>query len=514
MTGGDREDRFGIFLTEYGLRHINTEMEVRIMNILSVEDVALADLSKLLDAPASTVLFNVNKLAGKKLITSYRDDIDRRKTYYRMTSIKIVSSVKPDPEMVEPEMHRVEILVDRFGWFKEKIEYTNLISSKMGVNFGPALEVYNYALANGMRKKFKDCSHETVVNHIIEYLNRAGVCPITLESRKPLTVSVHRACISPTHQMCISSCGLHLMCRALEICTASPFNVKQVDGGGSDHLFYEIYPCKRSSYSNESYLDGDGLLSVKGDAENFCLVTDADGCSHLLDNEVQIKIVQCLDRLPCTLKMLTGELDISSSTVFSNMTKLEEMRIISTNRDMQGPNHYSNCGIIILQRSPLRTKEFTSGGGLIAAAIDDPSQYYVSMFKHFLLTFESASIDTGKFQNYLRKKFLRATIGDGLDLSVDEIITGMCREDKLMGSKLRLVSFIPLTLRVTSEGFSKFGAWAMAEFYVGAIMEAVLFKTNRRYTVTEINEKTSNGTSSFEFVMEPDGHTLRALSFD
>ena len=45
-------------------------------------------------------------------------------------------------------------------------------------------------------------------------------------------------------------------------------------------------------------------------------------------------------------------------------------------------------------------------------------------------------------------------------------------------------------------------------------MEAVLFKTNRRYTVTEINEKTSNGTSSFEFVTEPDGHTLRALSFD
>ncbi len=516
MTDTCHDFGFSIFLTDSGLGYVYTDLEFQIMEILSEGDIALADLSKMLDAPVSTVLFNINKLVSKRLVVQYRDDADRRKTFYGISAVKLITSAKINPDLKEPELLAADILVDKHRWFKEKIEYASLISINKGMDLGPTLEVYNRVLADGMSEKFKDRFPDAVVDYAVDFLNSAGVCHMTVISNKPVTIRVSKECVTSVHLKCPSVCGLSFVCRALEICTGIPHAISPpIFDDVTFTVTYVIKPCSKNTESYEKLLSDENLLNMNGIAAGFCIITDVNGRAHMIENDLQTMIVQSLDRHPCTLKMLADEIGGSASTVFSNMTKLESMGIICTDRTLPGPNYYENCGLIILQQTKVRVNNNKNAKESIAAAVTDPSQYFVSMFKFLLLVFESAGIDTGKFQNYLGKKFYRATHVSNDSIKLDEMILAMCREDKVMCSKVILESFIPLTLNVRSSGFNRTGTMSMAEFYIGAIQEAILLKIGRRYDVTGFTDDTgADGAISFIFVLEPDGYKRRFRDSD
>lgn len=511
MTDACQDSEFSIFLTDSGLGYVNTELEFQIMEILSKGDIALADLSKMLDAPVSTVLFNINKLASKRLVVQYRDSADRRKTFYGISAVKLVSSANINPNLKEPDLLDAEILVDKNKWFKEKIEYASLICINKGMDIGPTLEVYNRILADGMSERFKGHFPDTAVNSAVDYLNSAGACHMTVVSNKPVTIRVSKECVTSVHLKCPSVCGLSFISRALEICTGIPHAVSAPKYDDTDFtVTYMIKPCSKNTESYEKLLSRDNLLKMNGNTTDFCIITDKEGLARMVESELQTGIIRALNRHPCTLKMLANELGGSASTVFSNMTKLEDMGIICTDRALQGPNYYENCGLIILQQASSCVDNNKNAIELVEAAVADPVQYFVSMFKFLLLAFESAGIDTGKFQNYLGKKFYRVTHVSDDSMTLDAKILALCREDKVMCSNVILESFVPLTLRVRSSGFNRTGTLAMAEFYMGAIQEAILLKIGKRYDATSFTESSeADGAISFRFVLEPDGYTRR-----
>lgn len=509
MSTEDKGRSFGIFYTKNEMKCVNNEIGMSIMDIIDKSDLTLAEISRKLKLPMSTVLFNTNKLEEKKLIGTYEDENDRRKIYYTNISIKMIASMEPHPEFQEVmEKMLVNTPTNNPLFYKYLVGFVNSGAMTMGLNLGPLMEKAGLLIGNAMKDKFKNQTIDQVIEYLKDYFIISNGPKISLQSNSPIKIKMQFDFNLPSDPSIVFRSSIGLVCSAIEHCTGVSHVItesKMMD----DHysLLFKIEPDNRNKRTRiDPYTDYEFIKIKKNRGEdNFCIIMDGDGYPRMIDNLSQIEIIDRLEAEPDTLKGLNEKLGGSQSTIFSNLTKLENLKIVHTDRNSPGSNTYTNCGLKVMSKKNDLPINLEHVKNMLEKAAEFPELYYRYVFQYLIMVLDAASIDTCNIQNCMGRSYAHIMLKRSNDTNADKMIMKLCEEENGMYSTLTLESYIPLTLTLECTLFTNIGCYALLQFYIGEISEMIFQKTGTKYVPASIIDiKKEKGMQSYRFVMEPE----------
>lgn len=504
MAADECADRFGIYYTSDGVRIVSARTEMAVITMLRNRDLTLTEMTDESDISPSTLLFNIKKLLSRKLIGSYNSDSDRRVIKYFITSIELVSSFCNHDSVPDPESYCVYRSSEPLSISSWLVNFSSMTLLKNGINIGRISGRYGAWLMDFLSKEFVGRSQEEALNNLAKYLGAAGVRPLTVISMNPVKIRVVPE-FGPFKAMAdVFLCYPSMVSRVLEHCTGRPHAFTgECDADG---IVFTFTPRATEQRMPAGMFSDEGLMKiVQGRvSDSFCIVLGRDNVPELVNNPVQIGILHALERAPRTLKGLCSELNLSASTLFSNLTKLEENGIVRTDRSAPGIHVYRNSHLIIMSKSSERglDTEFIENAFLETAS--NPRLFMISMFRYVLILLDSFGMDFSSLQQYAGRIAMKSNVFTLRNMNVDETIAEICSIAKSVNTELTVESFIPLTISSASE-FVTGGGIAFSNFYAGVFAEAIREKTGFNYIVTSMNVCANDrGHSSFRFVMEPE----------
>lgn len=508
MSTEDKGRSFGIFYTKNEMKCVNTEIGMNIMNIVDKNDLTLAEISRKLKLPMSTVLFNTNKLEEKKLIGTYEDENDRRKIYYTNISFKMITSMEPHPEFQEVmEKMLVNTPTNNPLFYKYLVGFVNSGAIRIGLNLGPLMERAGLLIGDAIKAKFENQTIDHVIEYLKDYFKISNGPELSLLSHSPIKIKIQFDFSLPIDPSMVFRSSIGLVCSAIEHCTGVPHTITESKMMENHHsLIFKIEPNNKNKQIRANlYTDGE-FTKIKNNrtADDFCIIMDKDGYPRMIDNLSQIEIINRLEAEPDTLKGLNEKLGGSQSTIFSNLTKLENLGIVRTDRNSPGSNTYTNYGLKIMSKKNDSNINLEHVKNMIEKSAGSPELYYRSVFQYLLMVLDAASIDTGNIQNCMGRIYGNIILKRSNKINADKIIMKLCEEEKGIYSTLTLESYIPLTLTLECTLFTNVGCYALLQFYIGEISEIILQKTGIKYIPTSIvNIRKEKGVQSYRFVMEP-----------
>lgn len=510
MSVCDRGRSFGIFYTDIGMKCVNSEIGMRIMDMVDSKDMTLAEISKELNLPVSTVLFNTNKLEEKRLLGTYKDNRDRRKVYYCKISLKMIVSIDPTTElqnMIEDKL--TTDLDDSSHFYRYVVCLLNSGSIKFGLNLGPLMERVGRLIGTAMIDELKGRSINSVMDRLNDYFNASNGPKMMIVSYSPMRIELRSGFKMPNNADVIFRSSIGLICSGLECSTGEHYSIIRSEmKDNNDAILFEIEPHSRYNKIKTSLYTEDGFLDIKEGAlsqnEDFSIILDKDECPRMIDIQSQLEIVRSLEMEPDTLKGLNDKLGGSQSTLFSNLTKLEDAGIIYSDRD-SGPNLYNIYGSLIISKKDDCTKNLEFVKKIIKKAAERPESYYRSVFQYMIMTLDATSIDSSRIQNELGKTYAKTIVKNNSEITLDNIINNICNLKRRSCTKLELESYIPLTFILECTMLTNVGCYALMQFYIGELSEVIFIKTGRRYAPTNVSDITKErGVPSYRFLLEPE----------
>jgi DNA-binding MarR family transcriptional regulator len=507
MSTEDRGRSFGIFYTQNKIKCVNNEIGMNIMDIIDKNDLTLAEVSRKLKLPMSTVLFNINKLEEKKLIGTYEDENDRRKIHYAKVSIKMITSTEPRPEFQEATKKMlVNTPTNNPLFYKYLMGFVNSDAIRMGLNIDPLMERAGWLIGNSIKAKFENQTIDYVIEYLKNYFKISNGPNLSLLPHSPTKIKIIFDFDLPNDSNMVFT-AIGLVCSAIEHCTGVPHIVTESKTMENHHsLLFQIEPNNKNKRNLASLYTDDRFTKMENDSltDDFCIIIDRDGYPRMIDNPSQIKIINRLEAEPDTFKGLSEKLGGPQSTIFSNLTKLENLGIVHVNRNSPGSNTYTNYGLKIMSKKNNSNINLGLVKNMIEKSAGPPELYYRFVFQYLLMALDAASIDTGNIQNCIGRTYGSIILKRSNNINADQIIIKLCEEEKGIYSTLTLKSYIPLTLTLECTLFTDVGCCALLQFYIGEISEIIIQKTGIKYAPTSItNIKKEGGVQSYQFVMEP-----------
>jgi DNA-binding MarR family transcriptional regulator/predicted hydrocarbon binding protein len=510
MSVCDRGRSFGIFYTDMGMKCVNSEIGMRIMDMVDSKDMTLAEISKGLNLPVSTVLFNTSKLEEKRLIGTYKDDRDRRKVYYCKTSLGMIVSMEPSTELQDIIEEKLAVDFDSPPYFYRYIIcLLNAGSIKLGLNLGPLMERVGRLIGKAMIKELKGRSIDSTMEHLNDYFNASKGPKMNIVSYSPMKIELMSSIRIPNNADLVFRSSIGIICSGLECATGEYYviirsEIKNKNGA----ILFEIGPRPQHKKIKTSLYTEDGFLDIKEGKQfqndDFSIILDKNGCPRMIDIQSQIEIINALEIKPDTLKGLNDKLGGSQSTLFSNLTKLEDAGIIYSVREF-GPNLYNTYGGLIISKKNNCIKNLEFIKMIIKKAAKCPEAYYRSMFQYIMMTLDATSIDSSKIQNDLGKTYAKTIIKNNSETTLDDLIMKICNLKRRSCTKLKLESYIPLTFVLECTTLTNVGCHALMQFYIGELSEVIFIKIKKRYVPTNISEITKErGVLSYRFLLEPE----------
>lgn len=508
MKRGKGEKRFGIFLTGKGLRKINSEMEMNVMELLAERDLTLASISRSLNAPASTVLANIEKLVENNMVTSYPDEVDRRQIYYANVSIMIMSSVESksdDTSVFECDAVKYNAVSTRTFADMTKIAFA--VMMKYGINAGYVADLFGNYLVDAMKERFANLGVKDAFNQMTSYLKECGIESISVSSYDPIVLRI-KTCISmPLEAADSLGCFTTMYCHVATYCTGIDHSVTEVSADGGALLF------KISPIALRRPLDLDAWRRQApeddGKCPEFCLVLDEFNTVRMIDAPVQMAIIRFLDRIPCTAKAVAKGLGISDATASSNLTRLEWAKLVQKGLTNTGAEIYKPRCSIIMAKCKNKAYDIDVMRDLFVSAIDNPRRFFESLYRYSISAFNSIGIDPAPFQRHLGMIVVREDAEKFVNLGFEESIYVLSGRDSGHAPWLNIESFTPLTISSVETYMSRVGGLAVIQYYIGGIVEAIRVTTGERYCATFIEEKVKDGNPSFRFTLEPENHIFK-----
>lgn len=499
-TGG-----FSFYYTEIGLQKINSDIETALVKIISKGDITLADLSKELGMSASTALFNTNKLENKKIVRTYRDISDRRKLYYSLASVKILSSL--DAKSIDMPRHGQTKMNgcphDAYVWM---LEYASAAMIRTGLCPRYIVGMYGASIVHFMKDRFVNRSPAEGLKVLQDYIGKTGEISFTVDSADPMTVSfvLNNVTAEMTRMM---MCYPSMICLAMEFCTGKPHRLEKSDvseDGNSISLTFVPDPAKIAL--PPGILTEDGLLDIKKRPVNddFCIVLDKE-YPVILDNSVQIGVVRILEKAPRTFKALCGELGCSASTLFANLAKLEEAKIVFTDRGSPGVNVYEINRKALICRAPETDYNMDPIRNILRETVNNPELFLQTMFKYTLVLLEAVGLDTASFQHYIGRALVEQNADMFADMTADDALKLLLCDHGLMGNRFEIESFIPLTITKKNSFLTEMGGYALTQMCIGCVTEIIRQKTGRTYAASKIcSAVDGTGEPFYRFSVEPE----------
>ena len=498
--------RFGIYLTGDTLVTVYSEMGIDIMDLISEKDMTLASVSRCLNMPASTVLYNIEDLEKKNLITSYRDGVDRRQIYYSINCVMILSSLAIRNNVVVPKKApSTESSEYSGGTFSCMMNYAFAIMMSYGMNTGYVADNFGTLIVDAMKDRFVGKSPAESMDIITNYLSESGMPGITVASMEPLVIRISLGYAVPRPMLKTLSCFMSIYCRVMWYCTGSAHSVEEMWSEDEDAVF-RIVP---DTVPAKPHINRDEPASIPAD---FLVIADRNNVLRLIDSPVQIAILRSLERAPGTLKSISSEIDFPKSTVSANIDKMKWIHAIVKERGPSGAEIYKCCCTSLISGCPKSMHDAAAIDGLFQAAVDNPRRFYESMYKYSVSSFTSIGIDPSPLQRHLGRVVMRSNPETLENASMDDVIASLCGYKSNHANWLNIESHLPLTLSSAEEYMGRIGGYEVIQFFIGCILETLHMSTGddcvmRRHD----NGITENGVPCFRIVLEPEEHFLRSL---
>lgn len=509
MSIEDKGKSFGVFYTDDGIKCLNNETGMEIMKLIEYNNLTLAELSRELKLPVSTVLFNTNKLEEKRLIASYRDSEDRRKVYYTNISLKILVSCDTHPEYDKLlDLILEKNLYEGVTLYRSLVGFACTSAVKTGIDIGPLVERVGRLLGQLMVKEHNIKTKDDACKVLGKFFEEGGCPHLEQTSSNPLTIRMRFYDEMPKDPGTSFRGTIGMVCAVVEELTGKPHMILSNGPNTADTITFTIEPVpEHKTVPTNMFLDS-GLIRIRknsGTAEQFCISIDRDKCPRMINNPAQISIIEALAANPDTLKGLNKKLGGSQSTLFSNLTKLENAGIIYTDRSIPGSNVYRNYGMEAMSRKKDTIKEYSEIREILLECVNDPKYYYRSIFKYFMVVLDATGIDSGPIQEALGRSYARIFMKKNPEINADNYITTICSTESVFGTTFTRESYIPLTITMENSLFLGTGGRSLVWFYIGELSEVIYRTTKRNYIPTSIKDLSKGkGKSVFKFVLEPE----------
>ena len=487
---------FQLYLTEGGIVFVTDDVRMSILEELAEADKTLAELSRILNVPLSTLFSNLNKMVSQSLIASCPCSDDKRKIMYSLVSMKLIESIDPDSNVKESPFDLLNKAVSDPGWFYRSIMmFINFSSFKIGLNIGPLMERAGRILANVMKDDLRSDKVEELIPKLKAYFVKANLPDITVFTFVPLTIILQLDFGTTSKPDNLYSMTRGFIVQALSNHTGLCYKTLNAEIFGSDNSKFKfiLEPETMVGERRSKIIGRAEAIVVKdnGPMEYFEIYATERGTVYN-SNATQLSILDKLKTSSYTLSELSRDLDISQSTVFSNLNKMVDDGLIAVS-DNQADNrkvlYKLTCTKILSQKAIVKDAEQRSYAAIERAA-KNPDSFFRCLFDFLLYESDVIGLELSDIAYLVGSEFAKKIKEANFGCKIEEIMDKICKNSDMIGAEsVSVMTYIPMTIMIScysdnEESVSKI----VSGFYQGFFSKLILLMTDIPYVVKSSEE--------------------------
>lgn len=513
-----------MYLSDNKLIPVTDPIKVGIMAVLSESDRTLADMSRILETPLSTLFSNLNKMVEDGLIESFSHSDDKRKVLYSQKAVKLIESKKPEPGVAGVASEVLNnAMKDPTNFYKSIVTYVSMITTMTGLDLGPLFERAGRIMANIKKDDFQCEKVEDLIPKIKEFCTKADMPDITVFTFVPLTIILHLENYGSKDAPNMFRSTKGFITQALSNLTGMSYTVtsSEVFGDGYNKLKIVLEPNNNPTDITAEVLGDDNVSGVMEvvSQEYFELYATMNGIVYN-SNDTQIKIMNELSTFgDATLSDLARKLGISQSTIFANLNKMVDDKLIAS-----ADSEVDNRKVVYRAISTrfMTKKKSTEGNhkrayDVMKKAKADPHSFYRSVFEFLIYETDTLGLDFTDTANTIGMALAMKVKELYPDVSVEQFVKMICESPEIVGARsFAVVTYIPLTITM---GCHLDPVEAIAnvvnKFYGGFLSLLLSITSGTTYLVTSTHDLV-DGEIKYEYVLEssPNTRIPRPVIFD
>ncbi len=434
---------------------VTDTIKIEVMRSLSASDRTLADLSRMLDIPLSTLFSNLNKMVDEGLIESYSHSDDKRKVLYSQRAAKLIESKAPEPDVAEAASKVIRMaLGNSKNFYRGIVTYANMATSILGLDIGPLFERAGRLLANYMADDLKCDRVEELIPKIREYASLAMMPEVSVFTFVPLTIVLQLEYQGAESSNNLFRSAMGFITQAMTNHTGVTYHVtsKEIFGDGHSKMKFVLEPNQTEKDRTSEVLGSKQITVVNAvPAQYFEVYATKRGVLYN-SNDTQIKIMHVLvDSKEATLSELSRKLSISQSTIFANLNKMVDDGLI-----VSCENESDNRKVIYRAAAAkfMSQKDGDIGShdralNVMKGAITNPKDFFKCMFEFLVYESDMLGLDISDTATVVGMAFASIVEEENNGSGVESLMSMLTKNSDYIGAKsFKVVTYIPLTIEM------------------------------------------------------------------
>jgi len=410
--------------------------------------------------------------------------------------VKLIESIDPDINVKESPFDLFEKAVSDPGWFyKSIIMFINFSSFKIGLNIGPLMERAGRILANVMKDDLRSDKVEELIPKLKAYSAKVNLPDITVFTFVPLTIILQLDFGTTSKPENLYSMTRGFIVQALSNHTGLCYKTMNAEVFGSDNskLKFVLEPETIVGERRSKIIGSDKpmVINNNNDLEYFEIYATERG-TIFNSNTTQISILNKLKTSPYTLSELSRILNISQSTVFSNINKMVDNGLIALS-DNQVDNRkvlYKLTSTKIISQKAIVEGAEQKSYAAIERAAKNPDSFFRCLFDFILYESDVIGLELSNISYLVGIQFAKKIKEVNSSCKIEEIMDRLCKNSEMIGAEsVSVMTYIPMTIIVScyldnGKSVSKI----VSNFYHGFFSTLILLMTDIPYVVKSSEE--------------------------
>ena len=468
MALNECEETFEVALTEKGVKTVNNKMSVDILQLLTKNNMSLAELSKETNTPPSSLYFQMDKLIDNGLVEKIRTGSSKKTTQYTISSKRLIKSTNAS--------NMLEISASNFIKHMDEGEpdgpmhmawILSAYAATVGLDIYPIMSEYGELVAEVYADKVNDDKIEKVMSNIKKFLMEADGTQVDVFSYMPLTIMLKPQQSAFSDKIFTFAPYIGFIKSVLSNSMKTDYEMTSVEMYDNTNVLKVGFGIKKKT-DNFKTSDVIARINPEDDDMRFCICETTDG-PIAIDSETQVLLMTALEERPLCIVDMLSKLDVPRSTIASNLARLEEVKVVEPLIADDGTTYYSLCCNVLLKR--LRTvSEYPEWEDKIKSLVrEDCSNYYTGAIVYLTYALSRLGFDPGTLMRNLGSRIA--------DIMIKERGVIDYKELTIIGKQLRarcgvhatIVRLVPLTIKIVKESDLEEYSRASIMFYRGLI---------------------------------------------
>ncbi len=470
------DNKFEVLLTSNGLKSVYDPISLHILEHLRKEEHSLADLSKILNVPSSSLYFQMDKMIENGLIEKVRTEGNKNSTRYKITSMPIFKMTGGKTDIDTESVVPVILNKKDCNKYRQVLYTFWTYSAHIGLDLTKIMEFYGEAVALFYKDRFASNKVEEIISNVRKFLISIGIPAFEVFSYAPLSVVIKSDMPITPEYGAMYAPYVGLLKGAIRNNLGVSYDVKhsEIYGLDSNMLKIDLYP------SNINPIFSDDIVSLM-DKENysvFSIVSIGDKVT-VIDSDTQTKLLESLDKRPMTIVDLTTATGMPRSTITSNISKMEEIGILTSMKSTDDTTYYfPTCTTLFRRNGPMRfSKKWNE---ILKSQLDDTvSGFHKGLLGYILFLYDSLGFDTSIIMRSLGRFAIEDIKKVDGTLPLKEIFDRY-REAGIKDVDMELISAVPFRFALKTKSENEPIAKGFLEFY-GEIISSAIVGSNIQY---------------------------------